>query len=51
MPSLKELARENIDALLQQCGWILQDRNTIKLSAANGMVSPARLRNKASAPI
>ena len=29
MSSPEELAREKIDALLQQCGWILQDRNTI----------------------
>ena len=28
MSSPEELAREKIDALLQQCGWILQDRNT-----------------------
>src|SRR6059036_2382291 len=37
MPSPEELAREKIDALLQQCGWILQDRNTINLSAGRGI--------------
>ena len=36
MPSPEELAREKIDALLQQCGWILQNRRTINLSAASG---------------
>src|SRR5438094_151488 len=33
MSSPEELAREKIDALLQQCGWILQSRSTINLSA------------------
>ena len=33
MSSPEELAREKIDALLQQCGWILQNRSTINLSA------------------
>ena len=33
MPSPEELAREKIDPLLQQCGWILQNRSTINLSA------------------
>ena len=37
MPSPEELARENIDKLLQQCGWILQNRSTINLSAARGI--------------
>ena len=37
MSSPEELAREKIDALLQQCGWILQDRNTINLSAGRGI--------------
>src|SRR5437588_10444304 len=36
MSSPEELAREKIDALLQQCGWILQSRSTINLSATTG---------------
>jgi type I restriction enzyme R subunit len=37
MPSPEELARENIDALLEQCGWIIQNRSTINLSAGRGI--------------
>src|SRR5436190_19122018 len=37
MPSPEELAREKIDPLLQQCGWILQNRTTINLSASRGV--------------
>src|SRR5437773_3600973 len=37
MRSPEELARENIDPLLQQCGWILQNRSTINLSASRGV--------------
>jgi hypothetical protein len=37
MPSPEELAREKIDALLQQCGWVLQKRSTINLSASRGI--------------
>src|SRR5881227_577108 len=37
MPSPEELARETIDPLLQQCGWILQNRTTINLSASRGV--------------
>ena len=33
MQSPEELARQKIDALLKQCGWIIQDRSTINLSA------------------
>jgi len=29
MPSPEEFARENIDALLKQCGWIIQKRSKI----------------------
>jgi hypothetical protein len=32
MPSPEELARQNIDALLTQCGWIAQNRITINLT-------------------
>ncbi len=37
MRSPEELAREKIDALLEQCGWILQNRSTIDLSAGGGI--------------
>src|SRR5438067_8670287 len=37
MQSPEALARKNIDPLLQQCGWILQNRSTINLSAARGI--------------
>jgi type I restriction enzyme R subunit len=37
MQSPEELAREKIDPLLHQCGWILQNRSTINLSAARGI--------------
>jgi type I restriction enzyme, R subunit len=37
MPSPEELARENIDKLLNECGWILQNRRTINLSVGRGI--------------
>src|SRR5256714_13839943 len=37
MPSPEELAREKIDRLLTECGWILQNRSTINLSAGQGV--------------
>src|SRR6266404_3957263 len=37
MSSPEELARQNIDALLEKCGWTLQTRSTIDLDAARGM--------------
>jgi type I restriction enzyme R subunit len=33
----EDQAREKIDALLQQCGWILQNRSTINLSSGRGI--------------
>ena len=33
----EELAREKIDKLLTDCGWKIQDRKTINLSAARGI--------------
>jgi type I restriction enzyme R subunit len=36
MPSPEELAREKIDKILADCGWIIQNRNTINLSAGAG---------------
>src|SRR5438874_11137913 len=37
MRSPEELAREKIDKLLRACGWILQNRSTINLSAGQGI--------------
>src|SRR5438093_7792226 len=37
MQSPEDRAREKIDALLEQCGWILQNRSTINLSAGRGI--------------
>src|SRR6266849_5961301 len=37
MPSPEELAREKIDKLLTDCGWILQNRRPINLSAGRGI--------------
>ena len=37
MQSPEELARQNIDALLEKCGWTLQTRSTINLDAARGV--------------
>jgi hypothetical protein len=37
MSSPEELARKNIDALLKQCGWIIQKRSEINLSAGHGI--------------
>jgi hypothetical protein len=36
MPSPEELAREKIDKLLTECGWIIQNRSAINLSAGSG---------------
>ncbi len=37
MPSPEERARKKIDKLLTECGWILQNRSTINLSAGQGI--------------
>jgi len=37
MPTPEDLARENIDALLEQRGWAVQDRNAANLSASRGV--------------
>src|SRR6266487_1684410 len=37
MQKPEDRAREKIDASLKQCGWILQDRSTINLSAGQGI--------------
>jgi len=37
MPTPEELARENIDALLDRCGWVVQDKSAANLSAGRGV--------------
>src|SRR5947207_14692890 len=37
MPSPEELARQNIDALLKQCGWVVQKRSEINMSTSRGI--------------
>jgi len=37
MATPEELAREKIDELLVECGWTIQNRSTINLSAARGV--------------
>src|SRR5437016_6022864 len=37
MRSPEEIAREKIDKLLAECGWTIQNRSTINLSAARGV--------------
>ncbi len=37
MADPEELARQEIDALLGPCGWTVQDKNAVNLSAARGV--------------
>jgi len=37
MPTPEEQARENIDALLERCGWQVQDKSSVNLQAARGV--------------
>ncbi len=37
MPTPEQLARQNIDALLAQCGWIVQSRHEMNLGAGRGI--------------
>lgn len=37
MPTPEQLARQNIDALLTQCGWIVQSREEMNLGAGRGV--------------
>src|SRR3972149_4283343 len=37
MPSPENQARENIDALLEHCGWQVQDKSSVNLQAARGV--------------
>ena len=49
MASPEELARHNIDALLTQCGWKVQKRSQINLSAGRGIAITEGLLNKPAA--
>jgi type I restriction enzyme R subunit len=45
MPTPEELARKEIDALLNECGWLIQDYKKLDLSAARGVaIREVRLR-------
>src|SRR5712691_11318776 len=47
MASPEELAREKIDKLLTECGWLIQNRRTINLSAGRGVaVREALLKDR-----
>jgi type I restriction enzyme, R subunit len=37
MPDPEKLARQEIDALLGQCGWVVQDKNAVNLAASRGV--------------
>ncbi len=37
MATPEELARQQIDALLRQCGWLIQDYKKLDLSAGKGV--------------
>ena len=37
MPTPEQLARHNIDALLAQCGWMVQSRAEMNLGAGRGI--------------
>jgi type I restriction enzyme, R subunit len=37
MPTSEELAREKIDKLLTDCGWTIQNRGSMNLSAGRGV--------------
>src|SRR5437868_10053597 len=47
MQSPEELAREKFDKLLTECGWIIQNRSAINLSAGRGIaIREALLKNR-----
>ena len=37
MPDPEQLARQEIDALLGPCGWVVQDKNAVNLAASRGV--------------
>ena len=39
MPTPEQLARQNIDALLRQCGWLVESRGEMNLGAARDKVN------------
>ena len=36
MPDPEQLARQEIDALLSPCGWMVQDKRAVNLAASRG---------------
>lgn len=49
MPDPEQLAREEIDALLKPCGWDVQNKNAVNLTASRG-VAVRELTFKTGAP-
>jgi hypothetical protein len=47
MPSPEELAREKIDPLLQQCGWILIAERAMQREGSNKRIPRNALSNAA----
>jgi len=37
MPDPEELARQEIDTLLEQCGWQVQDKSSVNLHSQRGV--------------
>ena len=37
MPDPEQIARQEIDALLGPCGWVVQDKNAVNLAASRGV--------------
>ena len=37
MPDPEQLARQEIDALLGPCGWVVQDKSAVNLAASRGV--------------
>ena len=37
MPDPEQPARQEIDALLGPCGWVVQDKKAVNLAAARGV--------------
>lgn len=50
MPTPEELSRQQIDVLLQQCGWLTLDYKKLYLSAGSGIaIREVRLKKRAAA--
>ena len=44
----EQRARQQIDLILQQCGWIIQDRSETNLAAGPGVATGGAGRNRGS---